>query len=815
MDLILYLRDKGFQVEAYDLKGQWAEFNSPADIAHFILGTKAETLERLEPIVKKSFIGKQVSFSCKEWHGSHEKVVAEIQGVFGKAKLVVRSSSKGEDNWSSSNAGGYESLLDVSCEDSQQLMNSVNKVIGSYGHQLGIQDQVLVQEFLSDVQMSGVVFTCSLDSGLPYYQFNFDDQSALTDSVTSGAHNDLRTIVLSKFDKKALKSVEPRLVPVLDAVVELEELLGFDKLDIEFAVCKNGVVNIFQVRPITVNHSVYEFEDSLVKRELENAQVDFINSQKGSPFILGDEAIFANMPDWNPAEIIGNRPKPLSYSLYSFLITDEIWAKQRYEYGYRDVRPFPLLRSLCGQPYVDVRASFNSFIPAGLSEEVTSRVVNAYLSILARKPFLHDKVEFEIAFTIWNLGFKEKAKKRLGEFGVLDSDIEVLEASLKKITSDALTRLDKDSLSLSSLQTRREETLKSNINHLGKIYILLNDCKRLGTIAFAHAARAGFVAITILKDFVENDIFDENRLEEFMQSFNTVAGNIEQDRRKYNCGKLDLNDLIEKYGHLRPGTYEVSSKAYWESPETYLLSDNESSPDTNESVFGLTKVEFENIKEYLNALKSDISPYELIDFMKLAIQSRESSKLEFTKNLSLSFDLLIEYGESVGLHREDLSYLTHTDIDQLFVGSLSVEKLKELVVERKHSYLLRSSFEMPAIIRDIHDFHCFERLTLQPNFITSKAVEGVIELVEGGNEQDLSGKIVLISQADPGYDWLFGQGVLGLVTKYGGANSHMAIRSAELNLPSVIGVGDKMFDKLKRVERVKIDCSNKVIRVIV
>jgi len=32
------------------------------------------------------------------------------------------------------------------------------------------------------------------------------------------------------------------------------------------------------------------------------------------------------MPDWNPAEIIGIKPKMLALSLYKELITDNIWA---------------------------------------------------------------------------------------------------------------------------------------------------------------------------------------------------------------------------------------------------------------------------------------------------------------------------------------------------------------------------------------------------------------------------------------------------------------------------------------------------------
>jgi len=82
------------------------------------------------------------------------------------------------------------------------------------------------------------------------------------------------------------------------------------------------------------------------------------------PYLHGSRAIFGVMPDWNPAEIIGLRPWPLSLSLYRELVTDAIWAYQRDNYGYQNLRSFPLLVSFHGLPYIDVRVSFNSFIPA-------------------------------------------------------------------------------------------------------------------------------------------------------------------------------------------------------------------------------------------------------------------------------------------------------------------------------------------------------------------------------------------------------------------------------------------------------------------
>ncbi|NQY42139.1 MAG: hypothetical protein HRT87_02185, partial [Legionellales bacterium] len=70
----------------------------------------------------------------------------------------------------------------------------------------------------------------------------------------------------------------------------------------------------------------------------------------------------------------------------------------------------------------------------------------------------------------------------------------------------------------------------------------------------------------------------------------------------------------------------------------------------------------------------------------------------------------------------------------------------------------------------------------------------------------------LIPQADPGYDWLFGQGISGLITKFGGANSHMAIRAGEMNLPAAIGVGEKLYERIMKMDVVELDCANQVIR---
>ncbi|MCZ6672155.1 MAG: hypothetical protein O7C75_04370, partial [Verrucomicrobia bacterium] len=65
--LIQEFQDAGFKVRPIEIEGGWAELNAPQDLARFALGTKADTLERLRPLVRHSCIGEQVTFTVDQW----------------------------------------------------------------------------------------------------------------------------------------------------------------------------------------------------------------------------------------------------------------------------------------------------------------------------------------------------------------------------------------------------------------------------------------------------------------------------------------------------------------------------------------------------------------------------------------------------------------------------------------------------------------------------------------------------------------------------------------------------------------------------
>ena len=105
-----------------------------------------------------------------------------------------------------------------------------------------------------------------------------------------------------------------------------------------------------------------------------------------------------------------------------------------------------------------------------------------------------------------------------------------------------------------------------------------------------------------------------------------------------------------------------------------------------------------------------------------------------------------------------------------------------------------------------------------PNFITNKKILGQIVKIESlvniNIKKIISGKIVLIEGADPGYDWIFSFDIKALITKFGGANSHMSIRCSEFGLPAAIGCGEQIFHKIENSNTVLIDCESKKIEIV-
>jgi hypothetical protein len=59
--------------------------------------------------------------------------------------------------------------------------------------------------------------------------------------------------------------------------------------------------------------------------------------------------------------------------------------------------------NLAGSPFIDLRTDFNSFLPNGLNSSLEKKIINNYLKDLKHKTYLHDKIEFELIPTCYDL----------------------------------------------------------------------------------------------------------------------------------------------------------------------------------------------------------------------------------------------------------------------------------------------------------------------------------------------------------------------------------------------------------------------------
>lgn len=732
----------------------------------------------------------------------------------GITSVIVRSSSIQEDTRTQSNAGKYVSVLDVSLNSDCDIMRAIEEVYASYDTDK-LSEEILIQPMLKEVICSGVVFTEDMETFSDYYIINFHEGDD-TKAVTSGSTNDTKTYVHYKYAQQ--NPADQDLADLLEQCREIERFLENAALDIEFAITQEHKVYILQVRPIAKgNKEIYQklcLDDALYRIYKKAMKLNHPH-----PFLLGDSTCFGVMPDWNPAEILGMRPKKLAISLYKELITDQVWARQRKNYGYRNLTRHPLMVLFCGIPYIDTRITFNSFIPSNLNDKISEKLVNYYLNRLAEYPVYHDKIEFKIVFSCYYLGLSDKLKPLLG-YGFNVNELKRIEFSLLELTNQIIHPsrglYKKDIIKAEILEEKYDQIIKSGISLIDKIYWLIEICKEYGTLPFAGVARAGFIGIQFLDSFVEQGIITIHQKDLFMNSLSTITHNMNDDLGALCSGEQGQEQFLEKYGHIRPGTYDILSPRYDEAFLFYFGNRENKvpvGPEPQLELFYTQESVMMKINEELQENGLEITAQELITFIKEAIEGREYVKFIFTKLVSEILRLIGQLGQRFQISIDDLAYVDISLIRQLYTD-LYVGNIRDIFLENiesnKQQYQYARQIKLPSIIVSPADVYGFYLLQEEPNYITQKRAVGQ-PLREPFGQTELAERIIFIRSADPGYDYLFSKNIGGLVTQFGGANSHMAIRCAELGIPAVIGCGEQNFEKWANARKIELDCQKKKV----
>lgn len=214
----------------------------------------------------------------------------------------------------------------------------------------------------------------------------------------------------------------------------------------------------------------------------------------------------------------------------------------------------------------------------------------------------------------------------------------------------------------------------------------------------------------------------------------------------------------------------------------------------------------------------NITCKKFLHFASRSISLREHAKLIFSKSINEIFINLIKLSKEVKISRNDLEYVSIKNFI-IYYNNVEPQKLKSLLVKEikknKKDIKFLNLIEFPELITNEANLYCHEQKSRMGNYITNKIISGeIVSFNKIKNYSTLNNKIVLIENADPGYDFIFSYKIKGLITEYGGANSHMSIRCLELGLPAIIGIGTKDYKLISTKNFILINSKQKNYKII-
>lgn len=796
--------------------GHWAHAEHGRSVARFVLGSKAATLDRLQKRLKYSKILPLAYFTRTTYMTEREATLRYLVERFGtQGLLIVRSSATDEDGFARANAGRYHSELNVS-PTLEGLGRAVDMVFQSYASNDPL-DEVLVQRQLEGVRASGVMFTRTLEAGAPYRVINYTEGSDTT-AITAGASREGVKLYVSRMASAAalerLPQLGRRLVQSAD---EIEACVCHDALDIEFALDADDQLVTLQVRPLMVSDAHQDRgRDEDVADTLDGIHEALRQLTPPPLGQVGRLTAWSVMADWNPAEIVGLTPAPLALDLYRKIITDRVWAQQRHEVGYRDVREWPLIRSFGGQAFVDVRASLNSFLPASLPDSLAQSLVEHAIAQLKADPALHDKLEFELIPTCLDFGHRDWEQRYLAAGVCKSEDLPVLRESLRQVTRAIVARTPRDMAHAQALENACPAIVCAREPFADWLRNVLHTCSAQGALCFAHLARGGFVVAALLRSAVACGLLTNERRALLMESISGAGRMLTDAAAQVRAGQLTREAFIERFGHLRPGTYDITMPTYRDQPALYLDPIIAVSHVPTLPVFEWTPQERAAMAGPLAELDIGLDVDGLLAFAQQAVAGREYAKFVFTRMLSAALDGLAQQARKACIPAElhdsmPLSVWLEQSVDA-WGRTEMLNALNELTERRHRQHRLASLIFLPPVLTRPDEIFAFEVPHSEPTFITTRKALAVLRVVHAGQvaeRQQVEGCVVAITNADPGFDYLFALGIRGLITAYGGPNSHMAIRASEFSIAAVIGIGSEGFAQLRDGMMIDLDCQKR------
>lgn len=697
------------------------------------------------------------SLSRREWLAAPETCVQRVRQALVCERYAVRSDAADEDRPEATQAGRFLSLLSIAPEALQPAIAEVFAAMPGTA-----DDHVLLQPMLAPSRRAAVASTHRIRDGAPWYciEFGHGDPAVVTAGRANGRHvawpragMDARLQDVDDADARA----------ALGLLRAIEAYLPGRPFEVELLFTDAGLPWLLQLRAL----AACAHWPRPAPRSPRAPRPDLFAAEHG---LLGGRTAFSLMSDWNPAELIGSHPRPLALSLFRDLISRDRWWRARAALGYRapPQTGIDLLRPVLGRPYVDLRRSLNSLLPAALSPRICARLVEAWVARVQAEPALHDKLEFEVCRSVRDFAGPLSAESVEGE---------ALAPAARVEFEGALARLTQRLMSIQLPSQPLPAQLPTDPPALLRL-------ARACALRFAAQARLAFAAEAQLRSAQARGALSAARAAELRRSLG--AASVLRDpshAAAWRASSFDITQpLLEREHAADPWIAEAAPFV--------LRPDEQRALALLLAEAGLTQ-----------------TPAAWVHWLAAATCAREAGKYALMRPLAALLEALALRGAARGLDREALSWLP---LPVLWDGLRRPRKAAELRA-RAASAQARAERErrwlLGPVLRGPQDLQAYDSLGLKPNFIGRRAVRAPLCVLPHGDPSQPvpPGAVVAVAQADPGYDWLFERGIAGLITAWGGAHSHMAIRCAEFDLPAAIGCGEAVWQRLQSARSVHLD----------
>ena len=332
------------------------------------------------------------------------------------------------------------------------------------------------------------------------------------------------------------------------------------------------------------------------------------------------------------------------------------------------------------------------------------KLVDNWVARLRAHPELHDKIEFAVAITTFSFDIDDKLERLVGESLSADERLAFREA-LRRMTLPLLRGEGEGAIAaaLARVEALAEQRLPDTDSGLCALLPMIEDCFRLGTEPFSVLARHGFIAQTLLLSLIARGALSADNVSHFQAGVRTVASDLVDDMRRLQIGVLTCEAFMQRYGHLRPGTYDILSPRYDQ------MQDLATHGGTTQSEFAGNPSVFEpdaRQRATIDALLRDegfdgVDCDGLLAYCAAAIAGREYGKFVFTRSVSAMLELIADFGERHGLSREEMSHVPVGSLLDVALSSAdaSVEERLRAISEREaERHVLTSAIRLPQVM---------------------------------------------------------------------------------------------------------------------